>query len=323
MSVNFDKVLITGGAGFIGSHLTDRLVLDGNDVTVLDNFSTGKNENLILSSNKKNFKLIKRDLNKSIESGEFLKDIKTVFHLAAHPEVRTGFENPEIAYRENIENTYLLLEKIRKSNVKTLIFSSSSVVYGEPGQIPTPEKYGPLLPISLMGGSKLACEGLISAYCQNYGIKGIMIRFANIIGSRSEHGVIWDFIKKLRKDKEILEILGNGTQTKSYLHIQDCIEGFIVAAVHSKDKVEIFNIGNEDQVDVTTIAKIVVDKMNLKSVKIITKGGTNDGRGWVGDVKNMHLDISKLKDVGWKPKLLSDDAVKLATEETIRDLAKN
>jgi len=321
MSVNLDKVLITGGAGFIGSHLADRLVLDGNDVTVLDNFSTGKNENLILSSDKKNFKLINMDLNKSMESGEFLKDITTVFHLAGHPDARTGFENPSLSYKENVENTFIFLEKIRKSNIENFVFTSSSVVYGEPTQIPTPESYGPLMPISAYGSSKLACEGLISSYCNNYGIRGIILRFANVVGLRSSHGVIWDFIMKLKKNNQNLEILGDGKQKKSYIHINDCIEGFLFCLINSKKKIDIFNIGTNDQVDVISIAKIVYENMNLHSVKIIPKGGTSDGRGWIGDVKEMLLDVSKLEELGWKPKLTSQKAVKLASKELVKEIS--
>jgi len=147
--------------------------------------------------------------------------------LAADPEVRIGFESPEISFDRNINTTFNFLESIRKSNVETILFTSSSTVYGEPDLIPTPEDYGPLIPISHYGSSKIACEGLISSYCYNYGIRGIIFRLANIIGSRSKHGVIWDFIKKLHKNKKQLSVLGDGTQTKSYLHINDCIEGLL------------------------------------------------------------------------------------------------
>lgn len=212
----------------------------------------------------------------------------------------------------------MLLEQIRKSNVKKIVFASSSVVYGDAKKIPTSEEYGPLLPISPYGGSKLACEGLISAYCHNYGIQGIILRFANVIGSRSKHGVIWDFINKLHQNKKKLEILGDGTQTKSYIHISDCVDGFLKAA-DSKNPVDVFNIGNNDRTSVTDIANIVIDKMNLKNVKIITKGGTFDGRGWPGDVKKMHLDIKKLKRTGWEPKLNSNSAIKKASLELINE----
>lgn len=318
---NFEPFLITGGAGFIGSHIVDTLCSLDLSVSVLDNFSSGKESNLNNSKNKKNFQLIKSDLHNSEILPNLLKDTKTVFHLAAYPEVRTGFENPEIVYKENIENTYNLLESIRKSNVENIVFSSSSVVYGEPNLIPTPESYGPLLPISPYGGSKLACEGLISSYCYNYGIHGVILRLANIIGSRSRHGVIWDFINKLKKNSNELEILGNGKQTKSYIHISDCVDGFLTALINSKNMVDIYNIGNIDKIDVLEIAKIVCKNMNLNETKLKTQGGTSDGRGWIGDVTIMLLDNSKLSKLGWKSKFSSHDSVSKSSKELLDEIS--
>ena len=317
---NFDSSLITGAAGFIGSHMTDKLLELGVNVTAVDNFSSGKTENLSNCQKYKSFHLINEDLKTSDNLFPFLQNIDTVFHLAAYPEVRTGFENPEISFRENIENTYKFLENIRKSNVQSLIFSSSSVVYGEPSVIPTNENYGPLLPISPYGGSKLACEGLISSYCHNYGIKGTIIRFANVIGKRSNHGVIWDFIHKLKKNPNKLEVLGDGTQMKSYIHINDCIEGILSSYNFTNKQVDIFNIGNDDQLDVMSIAKIISKQMQLNDTQIVTSGGTSDGRGWIGDVKKMQLDISKLKHLGWNPKLSSELAVQQSTKELLAEI---
>ena len=317
--MDFGKTVITGGAGFIGSHLTERLVKNGNDVVVLDNLSSGYKSNLKFCLEEKNFRLIVEDLKNQKEALPYLKDIETVFHMAADPEVRTGFGNPELAYEQNVLNTYHLLENIRKSNVKKFVFASSSVVYGEPEIIPTPESYGPLIPISIYGGAKLACEGLISAYCNNYGIVGTIVRFANVVGSRGRHGVTWDFIKKLKMNKNQLEVLGNGKQTKSYIHVSDCIDGFLFSANQTKKNVDVFNIGNIDKTNVLEIASIIYKSMNLKNVNIVTTGGTIDGRGWIGDVKNMHLDISKLINLGWKPKLNSNSAIKQASLELINE----
>lgn len=312
--------IVTGGAGFIGSHMTEKLISMGENVTVIDNFSSGNIQNLERCKDHKLFNLIKTDLNSTQIR---LDGIKNVFHLAAYPEVSTGFENPGLAYKENVENTFKLLESIRKSNVENLIFSSSSVVYGEPEEIPTPESYGPLLPISAYGGSKLACESLISSYCNNYGIRCIIVRFANVIGLRSNHGVIWDFIHKLLKNNEKLEILGDGTQSKSYIHVNDCINGILVSLEKSQKNIDVFNIGNYDKVDVMTIGKIVCNALSLENVKFLTTGGTSDGRGWVGDVKHMLLDVSKLKNLGWTPKLSSLEAVKLASKEILSDIQNN
>jgi UDP-glucose 4-epimerase len=314
--------LITGGAGFIGSHITNKLIFQGGEVTVIDNFSVGNVKNLGSCRDKKTFHLIKDDLKNPIKLKKSLKNISVVFHLAANPEVRRGYENPKEAYEQNIKTTFNLLENIRKSSVSKLVFASSSVVYGEPHVFPTPETYGPLLPISQYGGSKLACEALISSYCNNYGIKGIIIRLANVIGSRSNHGIIWDFIHKLKKNNKELHYLGDGRQTKSYIHVIDCVDGFLFCLnTTSLNKVEVFNLGNDDKVDVLSIAKIICKNMNLSNTKLLPRGGTKDGRGWIGDVKQMQLDISKLRLLGWSPRLTSRKAVELASRELIKEMA--
>ena len=280
-------VLITGGAGFIGSHLCDRLVSEGLQVVAIDNLSNGKIKNLSLCKEERNFKFTKADLKDNL--AENLKHSDTLYHMAAYPEVRTGYDSPELAYEQNVQNTHSLLESVRRSNISEIVFASSSVVYGEPKTIPTPETYGPLIPISQYGGSKLACEGLISSYCHTYGIRGVIIRLANVIGFRSNHGVIWDFINKLKKNQSELEILGDGNQTKSYIHISDTINGFLFCSKISKDRVDVFNIGNDDKIDVRSIANIVCKNLNLKNIQIIQKGGTNDGRGWIGEIGRAHV----------------------------------
>ena len=315
MSSNFGHTLVTGGAGFIGSHLTEELIKEKLEVTVLDNLSTGNKSNLNSCLGKENFSLVVEDLKNQNQIFECIKDIDTIFHLAADPEVRTGFSDPKLAYEQNIENTFRLLENIRKSNVKQIIFASSSVVYGEPKIIPTSEEFGPLLPISIYGGTKMACEGLVSSYCNNYGIKGTIVRFANVVGSRARHGVIWDFIQKLKINERELKVLGNGKQTKSYIHVNDCVNGLLFSAIHTKKDVDVFNLGNHDMMNVLDIAEIVCKSMNLENVKIMTSGGTNDGRGWIGDVKEMNLDISKIRSLGWNPQENSKASVERAALE--------
>jgi len=319
VSLELGKILITGGAGFIGSHLVQELIKNKNEVIVLDNLSSGLESNLKICKNEKKFKLIIQDIKNIEENSSILEDVKTVFHIAAYPEVRTGYDTPELSYNQNIKNTYLLLENIRKYNIERFIFASSSVVYGEPNILPTSENYGPILPISVYGGSKLACEGLISSYCHTYDIKGTIIRFANVVGARSKHGVIWDFIKKLEKNQKQLEILGDGKQVKSYIHVDDCINGILFCVENSKNQVDVFNIGNKDQLDVLSIGSIVCKSLDLENVKISTKGGTNDGKGWIGDVKNMQLDISKVINLGWNPKLNSKLSVEKAANEIINE----
>ena len=313
MSNELGKIMITGGAGFIGSHLTQKLINENNEVVVLDNLSTGNELNLNSCIEEKNFKLIVEDLKN--QKSDHLKDIDTIFHMAADPEVRTGVSNPKLAYEQNIQNTFELLENVRKNDIKQFVFASSSVVYGEPEIIPTPETFGPLLPISTYGGTKLACEGLISSYCNNYGIKGTIVRFANVVGSRARHGVIWDFINKLKKNENKLQVLGNGKQSKSYIHVNDCVNGLLFSTRHTEKKIDVFNLGNHDMINVLDIASIVCKTMKLEKVNIVTSGGTDDGRGWVGDVREMNLDISKLHNLGWNSTENSQEAVERAALE--------
>ncbi|MEM3770007.1 MAG: NAD-dependent epimerase/dehydratase family protein [Candidatus Bathyarchaeia archaeon] len=313
-----ERVFITGGAGFIGSHLVDRLCEMGEDVIVFDNLSSGTVENVKKWLNMPNFKFIRGDLLSLKEIIKSIEGCDTVFHLAANPEVRVGSENPKIHYEQNVLATFNLLEVIRKvGRVKTLIFTSSSTVYGDAIAIPTPEDYAPLKPISAYGASKLAAEALISAYANTYGFQAIIYRLANIVGQRSQHGVIHDFIKKLKENPKKLEILGDGTQTKSYLHVEDCIDAILTGLYKSNERVGIFNVGSEDQVVVEEIADIVCAKMGLKSVQYVFTGGVDGGRGWKGDVRVMLLNIEKLKKLGWKPKLKSRQAVERAVSEIL------
>jgi UDP-glucose 4-epimerase len=323
LSSRLGTVLVTGGAGFIGSHLVDNLLSKGLEVKVLDNLSSGNISFLSKHFDNKRFSFLHKDLNDSNGIKEALEHVKTVFHLAAYPEVRTGFEVPDTPYYNNTRNTFYLLEQVRKSKVETFLFSSSSTVYGEPEKIPTPEDYGPIIPISPYAASKIAGEALICSYCYTYGINGQIFRFANVVGSRStKHGVIWDFIKKLQNNNKQLEIMGNGLQSKSYIHILDCVECFFFCLkLQTQKRIEIFNVGSDDMLDVISIAKIVCKTMNLRNVEFITHGSVfDDGRGWIGDVKQMQLDISKLKKLGWKPRFCSMDAVALASKELVRDV---
>ena len=309
-----ENTLVTGAAGFIGSHIVDRLTESDVSVRSLDNLSTGEISNLDHSIDKKNHEFIKLDLSNSEDVKKSLKDMQIIFHMAADPEVRTGFIDPTSSYRENLRNTYLLLEQVRKSNIEKFVFASSSAVYGDATILPTPEDYGPLFPISAYGASKLACEAYVSSYCHNYGIKGYIIRPANVIGARGRHGVTWDFVNKLKKNNEKLEVLGDGEQTKSYIHINDAVDG-ILTTLDSTKKIEVFNLGSEDKVKVIDIAKIVCKNMSFPNTKIVTTGGIDGGRGWKGDIKEAYLDISKLKKLGWKPKLSSAESVDLASKE--------
>jgi len=317
-TINFNSALITGGAGFIGSYIAEKLIESGIKVKVLDNLITGKKENLENCWNKKNFEFFQQDLG-NLENNDFLDNVDIVFHFAADPEVRTGYDKPENSFNENIVNTFNLLQKIKHSKVKKFMFASSSSVYGNANVLPTPENYSPLLPISHYGASKLACEALISSFCHNYDIDGMIIRPANVIGARGRHGLIWDLIHKLKNDQTKLEILGNGKQAKSFIHISDAIEGIFHIINNRKEKIEIFNIGSEDSIEIMDVAKIVCKNMNLENIMIQTKENEKDGIGWKGDIKKAHLDIKKLKSLGWNVNLSSIHSADLTSQEIIKE----
>lgn len=302
------KILITGGAGFIGSHLCNRLAGEGNEVIVIDNLSLGRREFIEHHFETPNFRFYQADLLKD-NINDYFKEVEEVWHFAANPDVRIGLEDTKVHLEQNIIVTYNVLEAMRKNRVKKIIFASTSTVYGEV-PIPTPEDRS-TVPISLYGASKLACEALISSYCYTFDIQSCIYRFANVIGSRSTHGIIHDFINKLRRNPDKLEILGDGNQTKSYIYIDDCIDAMFYG-LKAGETVNIFNIGTEDQIKVRRIAEVVCDEMRVEPEFKFTGGR----RGWVGDVPLMLLSIEKLKNFGWMPRYSSEEAVR----RTINDL---
>ena len=309
--------LITGGAGFIGSHLVDFIMKSGEAVRVLDNLSAGDLANLSSWLSSPRMKVFQGDLLNKESVFEALEGCDTVFHLAANPEVRSEKASPHDHFKQNIEATYNLLECMREvGGVERFVFVSTSTVYGEPSEIPTPETYGPLKPISHYGASKLASEALSMSYASMCEFGCVVYRLANVIGPRSNHGVIWDFVKKLRVDSSRLEVLGDGTQSKSYLYIDDCIAGIMAGLVDLDGDIRVYNIGSVDRVDVMSIADAVIDAMALVNVEIRTTGGVSGGRGWKGDVKKMQLDMSLLQSRGWSAKMSSMEAVR----ETARSL---
>jgi len=312
------SALVTGGAGFIGSHLVDRLVEEGWSVTVLDNFSTGRFENVEQAFKTGRLKIIMGDA-KAVNLPVEEISVEYVFHFAANPDVRES--SPSIHFQENIVATFNMLEYARRAGVRTFVFASSSTVYGDASKIPTPEDYGPLKPISLYGAAKLAAEGLVSSYCHTFGMSGVSLRLANVVGPRLAHGVVHDFINKLLENPRRLEILGDGSQRKSYVWIGDCIEAILhVLKRVEASRYDVYNVGSEDWVTVSEIADMVVESMGLKSVGKIFTGGVENGRGWVGDVKLMNLDISRIKATGWRPMYTSREAVKLSIDARLREL---
>jgi len=299
------KILITGGAGFIGSFLVDRMLSEGHEVIVLDNLSSGKMELIEHNLEKSNFVFENADLLKD-EIDVFFENVDEVWHLAANPDVKEGLKNKRNYIEQNFYSTLNVLDAMVKKSTKKIFFVSSSTVYGNAKKIPTKESYSPLNPISLYGATKLASEALISSYSSIYNIKSVVMRFANIIGPRSTHGIIPDFIKKLKENPQELEILGDGQQNKSYLSIDDCIDAMMFLKKNEKAINETFNVGSDDQIKVNKIAQIVSEEMKLNP-RFKYTGGRG---GWKGDVVEMLLDVSKLKKLGWKIQNNSEESIR-------------
>ena len=320
MIVKVSRILVTGGAGFIGCSLVTKF-MNGSDhnIAIYDNMSTGSKENILPWFESPRFKFIFADMkdNSSLEKAVEASD--AVIHLVANPFVALGSNDTKIDFYENLVTTYNLLEAMRKSpDCKKLIFASTSTVYGEAELLPTPENYGPLFPISLYGATKLACEGLISGYSHTFNMSGIAVRLANIIGPLNKHGVVFDLAKKLLANPAYIEVLGNGMQRKSYMHIDDCIDALLrVLEIQSDVGFDVYNIGTDDAITVIDIARLLFQKFSTEPQKI-KFNDTHEGRGWNGDVREFLLDCSKIKRLGWSAKYNSTQAVGLVADEYLK-----
>jgi len=307
-------ILVTGGAGFIGSHLVDRLAAEG-EVRVIDNLSSGRLENL---AHRRDVEVIVGDLKNPQDAQKAVRGVDAVFHFAANPEVRVSTTNPDIHFSENVVATFNLLEAMRKNDATQLVFASSSSVYGEPPQIPVDEE-APLRPVSVYGASKAACENLIHAYAKLYGIKAVALRYANVVGPRLRHGVIWDLINKLKKNPHELEILGDGKQVRSYIYIDDAVEATLLAWRKAADAYAAYNVAAADWITVDEVADQVIEAMGLTNVKKTYKPVLH-GVGWPGDVKKIALKIDKLKQLGFEPKVNSREAVRLTAKSLLHEI---
>jgi UDP-glucose 4-epimerase len=296
----------------------DRLISDGRRIKVLDNFSCGRMENVAHNRDNRNVEILRGDLKNFDEAEGAVRDVDVVFHYAANPEVRVSTTNPEIHFNENVVATFNLLQAMRRNDVGEIVFASSSSVYGEPEEIPVGEE-APIRPVSVYGASKAACENLIHAYSKLYGIKAIILRYANVVGPRLRHGVIWDFVNKLKKNPSELEILGDGKQVRSYIYIDDAVEATIITWRKSANSFEVYNIASEDWITVDKIADEVISIMKLNNVKKTYKPMLH-GVGWLGDVKRVALRIEKLKMLGFKPAMKSREAIRITTKELMREL---
>ncbi len=309
------KYFVTGGAGFIGSHIVDKLLQEGNEVTVYDNLCAGKE--LFIKHNRSNprFKLIKSDVLDNNALNTAMKGNDFVFHLQANADVRGGITKTRVDLEQNTIATWNVLEAMRINNIKKIAFSSSATVYGEPEQFPTPENY-PLIQTSLYGASKLAGEAMIEAYCEYYDMQCFIFRFVSWIGERYTHGVIFDFVKKLQQNSKELEVLGDGNQKKSYLYVGDGVEGIFFAIKNFREQKNIFNLGHTEFINVLKVADIICEEMKLENVQYTCTGGI---RGWKGDSPLVHLDIKKLQNLGWQPKTSIEEGIR----RTVRYLLQN
>ena len=308
-------VLVTGGAGFIGSHLVDQLVARGDAVTVFDNMSSGRAEFLAHHGDSVTF--IQGDLLDLDAIKAAMPGIDFVFHLAANPDIRLGTRVTDTDLKQGTLATYNVIEAMRCAGVKNIAFASSSVVYGEAEQMPTPEDYGPLFPISLYGASKLASEALITSWVGTFELKAWLFRFANIVGARGTHGVIFDFIHKLKADPSRLEVLGNGRQEKSYLEVMDCARAMIHLTETTDEAINCFNLGTRDTCSVSRIAEIVIEETGLQNVSIEYTGGD---RGWAGDVPKSMLDPSRLFESGYTPTYNSEESIRHTAALLIQEI---
>jgi len=299
--------LVTGGAGFIGSHLVDALVEQGKKVRVIDNFSSGRDEFLSHHEGGGVVEVLRGDLLNPMDVNAAMDSIETVHHLAANPDIRLGTEVTDTDLRQGTIATYNVLEAMRLAGASRISFASSSAVYGEAEEMPTPEDYGPIMPISLYGASKLASEALITAWAGTFGAKGFIHRFANIVGPRGTHGVIFDFIHKLKRDPSRLEVLGDGNQEKSYMSAHDCVQSMLHVIGLEEEGTTLNNLGTGDTCSVSRIAEIVVEESGIAEVSIEYTGGK---RGWAGDVPKTYLDVTKLLGSGFEPTSMSEKAIR-------------
>ena len=312
------RVLVTGGAGFVGSHLVDVLIESGHSVVVYDNLSSGKEQFLDhhIKANS-SLEIVQADL-LDLESVKVaMNGIDMVFHLAANPDIRLGTEVTDTDLKQGTVATYNVLEAMRINGTKKIAFASSSVVYGEAEIMPTPENYGPLFPISLYGASKLGSEALITSWVGTFGLQAWIFRFANIVGERGTHGVIFDFIHKLKKDATRLEVLGDGHQAKSYMEVRDCAAAMYHLVNSENEAINCFNLGSGDVCSVSRIAEIVVDESGFENVSIEYTGGQ---RGWAGDVPKAALAVDRLKATGFVPNFDSDGAVRHTARALIEEI---
>lgn len=310
--------MITGGVGFIGSHLAARLLARGDQVVVYDNLSAGSIDRIESCLSDPRFQFVKGELLDFQQVSHVVKGAEIVFHMASNPDISKSMIQTDLDLRLGVMTLYNVLESMRLSGCNKVFFPSGSGVYGDVGPTPTSEDFAPMRPVSMYGASKLACEAMISAFCHMFDMQAWIGRLANIVGSRQTHGVILDFVKKLERDQKRLQILGDGKQSKPFLHVSECVDAIQTMIEKSKETINVFNVAPDDSIEVREIAQIVVEEMGLTGIRFEYSGGK---RGWKGDVPVVRMDTTKLRRIGWMNKLSSGEAVRLAAQELISELA--
>ena len=306
---------ITGGAGFIGSHLADRLLREGCSVKVYDNLSTGREEFLEEARKSSQFVFLRGDLLDQKQLSKSMAGYDFVFHMAANADVRFGTEHPRRDLEQNTIATFHVLEAMRENGIQNIAFPSTGSVYGESNRFPTPENAPFPVQTSFYGASKLACEALIEAYGEGFGFQGWIFRFVSILGERYTHGHVFDFYKKLLENPKRLEILGDGHQKKSYLDVGDCIEGMLFAIRQLREKVNIVNLGTDEYIEVNDSVRWISEELGVCPERIYAGGE----RGWIGDNPFIFLDCSKMHRLGWRPAM----SIKEGILKTLRYLERH
>lgn len=309
------KAVVTGGAGFIGSNLVIRLAARGDDVRVVDNFSTGQPRFLDAVRDRPNVRIVRADLLDPPSFAPAIEDAEIVFHLAANADVRFGTLHPRRDLEQNTIATHNVLEAMRLGGVQKIVFSSTGSIYGEPTLHPTPEDAPFPVQTSLYGASKLAGEGLIEAYAEGFGFQAWIFRFVSILGEHYSHGHVFDFYRKLRADPAELEVLGDGRQRKSYLYVQDCLDAMLLALERATAPVNIFNLGTDEYCEVDQSVAWICEAMGV-APRVRHTGGA---RGWVGDSPFIFLDTRRIRALGWSPRL----GIRESVLRTLRYLESN
>lgn len=308
------RYFVTGCAGFIGSNLVDRLLLAGHEVVGYDNLVTGRERFLEQAKREPRFTFVLGDTLDRDALTAAMRGCDCTFHLAANADVRFGTAHPHKDLEQNTIATFNVLEGVRANGIPRLAFASTGSVYGEPRVFPTPEDAPFPVQTSLYGASKVACEGLIQAYCEGFGLQGYIFRFVSILGERYTHGHVFDFYAQLRRDPRMIRVLGNGQQRKSYLYVQDCIDAIFVALERADARVNIFNLGTDEYCQVRDSLSWICEALEVAPERHYTGGE----RGWIGDSPLIHLDCNRIRALGWQPKLTIREGV-LRTVQFLRD----